>query len=130
AEIDYGQLTVTPVDDDSVRRPRLRGSVKPIAEFGAPQSGVLYLDSAAMEGSPRWELRPWRKGDRMRPFGMKGSKLLSDLFASARLTAAQRRSQHVLTRNDVIIWAVGLRASAHFPVTARSTEYIEIHAET
>ena len=130
AEIDYGQLTVTPVDNGSARRPRLRGSVRPIAEFGAPQSGVLYLDSAAMEGSPRWELRPWRKGDRMRPFGMKGSKLLSDLFASARLTAAQRRAQHVLTRNDVIIWAVGLRASAHFPVTARSTEYIEIHAET
>lgn len=130
AEINYGRLSVMPLDRDEAPRPRLHGSIKPIGDFGKPQPGVLYLDSAAMDGSPRWELRPYRTGDRMRPFGMKGSKLLSDLFAAARLSASQRRAQYVLTRNDVIIWAVGLRASAHFPVTDRSTEYIEIHAET
>jgi hypothetical protein len=64
----------------------------------------------------------------MRPFGMTaGSRLLSDVFATARIPAAERRRQWVLTRNGVIMWAVGVRASAHFPVTENTNEIIDIY---
>ena len=94
----------------------------------SPREGVLYLDAAALDGCPRWELRHAAPGDRIRPFGMKGSRLMSDVFASARLSAPQKRRQWVLVRDGVILWAVGLRASAHFPVTSATTEILEIEA--
>lgn len=130
AEISYGELTVTPLDATEPHRPRLSGRIRPAAEFRLPGSDTICLDAKAREGNPRWELRPWRTGDRMRPFGLKGSKLVSDIFADAKVPSALRGSQYVLTRDDTIIWVVGIRASAHFPVTARTTEYIEIHADS
>ncbi len=128
AEINRGNLEVTPLGHVDPGRPRLSGSIISPAEF-SPREGTLYLDAAAMEDNPVWELRPARTGDRMRPFGMKGSRLLSDMYASARFSPARKRRQWVLTRNGTILWAVGLRASAHFPVTPSTSRIIMIHEE-
>lgn len=98
------------------------------AEFH-PCRGHLYLDASALLGDPQWQLRPWRQGDRITPYGMRGSRLLSDVYASAKLPAALKSRRYVLTRNGEILWAVGLCASARFPVTERTTEIIEIYEE-
>ena len=87
---------------------------------------VLCLDASALEGNPRWCLRHWRRGDRMRPFGMSGSRLVSDLFSDAKMTAAQKRDTWLLTRDDRILWVHGVRASAHFPVGHRTRAYLEL----
>lgn len=129
AEIAHGRLVVTELGADTPLKPRLAWRRLSPQEF-APQPGRLYLDSSALLGSPQWELRPARTADRMRPYGMsRGSRLLSDIYTDARLTPGQKRAQWVLTRDGVILWAVGLRASAHFPVTPSTTEIIEIHEE-
>lgn len=86
----------------------------------------IWLDAEALLGNPVWELRPWHVGDRFKPFGMKGSKKLSDLFSDRHLDENAKRNTPVLTRNGDIIWVVGIRASRLFPVTASTSDIIEL----
>jgi tRNA(Ile)-lysidine synthase len=124
--VEYGEMRVLHADDADCA-PRLEHRRLSPSEF-KPQPRHLYLDAVAAEGNPTWELRRWAEGDRIRPFGMtEGSRLLSDVFATARIPAAERRRQWVLTRNGVILWAVGVRASAHFAVTENTNEIIDIY---
>ncbi|WP_303032033.1 tRNA lysidine(34) synthetase TilS [uncultured Duncaniella sp.] len=86
----------------------------------------LYLDSSALEGDPVWSLRSWSKGDRISPFGMKGSRLVSDLFNDAKYSAIQKNSTPLLFRNRELLWVVGLRTSRHFQVRESSGYVIKI----
>ena len=123
-----GRYDLAPLDRPH-SRPHLTGAIRPRPENFRPERGVLYLDASALaEGKP-WQLRPWRHGDRMRPFGMRGSRAVSDLFAEAGIPASERTSRYVLTLGDDIIWAVGVRASALYPITEKTENIIEIRHE-
>jgi tRNA(Ile)-lysidine synthase len=99
----------------------------PISDFAPTRdANTIYLDAEAVEGCHRWIIRPWCRGDRMQPYGMAGKKLLSDIFADAKLSAAQKRQIRVLTCDDEIIWAIGLRASARYAVTASTAQFIKL----
>jgi len=87
---------------------------------------TVYLDARALEGEPRWELRHWRRGDRMVPYGHKSDKLLSDIFADARLSAEAKHAVWLLTRNGKIVWAAGLRASGLFTIGPETREYLKL----
>ena len=69
-------------------------------------------------------LRHWRKGDRIKPFGMNGSKLVSDLFSDFKLDHADRQKAWLLEADGEIIWVVGYRASALYPVSRESQDYL------
>ena len=99
-----------------------------IGEFQPEGLGpdVAYLDAAALLGDARWELRHYRRGDRIVPFGAHKSKLVSDLFAGAHYSASQKRSAWILTRNGEIMWLPGLRNSAHFALGPDSRHYIRL----
>ncbi|MCM1453670.1 MAG: tRNA lysidine(34) synthetase TilS [bacterium] len=84
---------------------------------------IAWFDADALPDAAVWELRTRRNGDRMRPFGMRGTRLLSDIYAGAKLTPAQRISQPVLTCNGVITWLPGL-ANAQFAPVTPSTRHI------
>lgn len=68
-------------------------------------------------------LRHWRQGDRFRPFGMRGTRLLSDLFTDLKLTARQKRQVWLLEADGQILWVVGFRAADAFRVASGSTGY-------
>ena len=88
---------------------------------------AIYLDVAAFDEEAVWELRRWRKGDRMKPFGMKGrSKKLSDIFNDSKLSAFDKDEVRVLTRNEEIIWVIGLRASELFRVTDATEKIVRL----
>jgi len=105
---------------------------------------VAYFDVAVMEGDPKICLRHWQRGDRMTPFGEKpknadrskasdrkatasdGSRLVSDLYANAKYSAADKREAWLLTRDGLILWAVGLRASAHYAVNPETRRYLRL----
>ncbi len=95
-------------------------NVKPV------DSGTLLLDASVLDGNPHFMVRRWRKGDRIAPFGMKGSKKVSDIFSDAKLSLDEKAKVWVLTRNDEILWVVGYRASRHFPVTSCTQNVLEI----
>ncbi|MBO5958457.1 MAG: tRNA lysidine(34) synthetase TilS [Bacteroidales bacterium] len=56
------------------------------------------------------KLRHWKKGDRFKPLGMKGSKLLSDFFNDLGFSEYQKRNVWIMEdANDLILWVVGYR---------------------
>ena len=69
-------------------------------------------------------LRHWKRGDRIKPFGLHGSKLVSDLFADLKFDHAQKRQAWLLEAEGDIIWIVGHRASALYPVNVESQDYL------
>ena len=69
-------------------------------------------------------LRHWRRGDRMKPFGLKGSKLVSDLFADFKLSHTAKRELWLLEADGDILWVLGLRASALYPVPKEALDYL------
>ena len=63
-------------------------------------------------------LRHWRHGDRFHPFGMKGSKLLSDFFVDQKFTEAQKKNVFLLVSADnQILWVIGHRIDDRFKIT-------------
>jgi tRNA(Ile)-lysidine synthase len=56
------------------------------------------------------KLRHWKKGDRFKPLGMKGSKLLSDFFNDLGFSEYQKRNAWIMEdSNGLILWVVGYR---------------------
>ena len=61
-------------------------------------------------------LRPWRTGDRFRPAGMGGSKLVSDLLIDAKVPVHQKAGVLVLESRGTILWVCGLRVADGLPM--------------
>ncbi len=57
-------------------------------------------------------IRHWEKGDKFKPLGMKGSKLLSDFFNDLGFTEYQKQNVRIMEdANGLILWIVGYRIS-------------------
>ena len=85
------------------------------------ESNVACLDAATI--SFPLTLRTIQPGDRFSPFGMKGSKLVSDFLTDMKMPLPEKRTQLVVTdANDDIVWVVGLRTSAKHSISATTTE--------
>ena len=71
-------------------------------------------------------LRHWREGDRFKPFGMHGSKLISDLFTDLKLSEKEKNNTWILEADGEILWVVGHRAAQAFKVPKDSANYLII----
>ena len=74
-------------------------------------------------------LRHPRQADRFRPFGMKGSKLISDYLTDLKLSMPEKRRQWLLTdAQGNIIWVIGQRTAAPYCINGntRQTLLIEL----
>ncbi len=81
---------------------------------------VIYLDASKIKG--KLKLRKWLPGDRMKPLGMKGSKLLSDVIKDAKTPSNQKENILVLVDDEKILWCVGIRISGEAVTTEESEE--------
>ncbi|MBP7407534.1 MAG: tRNA lysidine(34) synthetase TilS [Flavobacteriales bacterium] len=66
------------------------------------------------------ELRTWKDGDRMRPVGLGGSKLISDVLTDAKVPADRKQDALVLVSGGRIAWLCGHRVGEGFQATAQS----------
>lgn len=73
------------------------------------ESNVCVLDASIL-CHPLIVRHP-QEGDRFRPFGMKGTKLLSDFYTDQKLSRIERDKQWLLCHGEDIVWAIGLRTS-------------------
>lgn len=73
------------------------------------ESSVCVLDASIL-CHPLIVRHP-QEGDRFRPFGMKGTKLLSDFYTDQKLSRIERDKQWLLCHGEDIVWAIGLRTS-------------------
>lgn len=86
---------------------------------------VAQLDADTV----RWPLtiRAVATGDRFVPFGMTGSKLVSDLLTDRKMTLQQKRRQLCVTdASEQIIWLTGLRTSNKHRITSHTIKYVLI----
>ena len=71
-----------------------------------------------------------QQGDRFKPFGMKGTKLVSDYLTDRKRNYMEKISQHVLTdKTGEIIWLIGERTSDHCRITPDTQSILEIELE-
>ncbi len=72
-------------------------------------------------------LRPVQAGDRFVPFGMKGSKLISDFLTDQKLSLLNKRRQLVLADSTgLIFWVLGLRTANPCRVTPSTSSILRI----
>jgi tRNA(Ile)-lysidine synthase len=93
----------------------------------ANSSNKILLDAAGLEYP--LVLRNWQHGDRMQPYGMKGSKLISDLLTDCKIPSLEREKALVLTSGSTILWLVGIRTSKHHKITSITKSIIEITSD-
>ncbi|MDE6653077.1 MAG: tRNA lysidine(34) synthetase TilS, partial [Muribaculaceae bacterium] len=142
-ELDRGKINITSrtnytPDEIEVNLARdilspvhIEVSEHPVAAFKPSRNpGMAYFDISVLEGKPKFSLRRWRRGDRITPFGMRGSRLLSDIFSDAKMSAADKRNVWLLTRNGEIIWVVGIRTTDCFPVGPETRRYLQLDIST
>ena len=75
----------------------------------------------------RWPftIRSVENGDRFVPFGMKGSKLVSDLLTDRKMSLQQKRHQLCVTdASEQIVWLTGLRISNKHRITSNTIKYV------
>jgi len=95
------------------------------AKSGSIQTpGVAYFALAEVE--PPLLIRTPRSGDRMRPFGMKGSKKLSDIFTDKKIPLRRRDKTLVITDQKQILWLVGLATTETTRITAETGKILKI----
>lgn len=98
----------------------------PASEFNPVRDPwTAYFDADILtEGE--LSVSTWRHGDRIRPYGMKGTKKVSDIFNDAKIGIDIKTSVPMLRHGDNIVWIPGLRATRHFNVTSDSRRYIKV----
>ncbi len=77
-------------------------------EGSHPGSGPWNLTCPASVLKGNLKIRNWRQGDRFQPFGMTGSRKLSDLLREQRIPADRREGILLVEDEAGILWIVGL----------------------
>ena len=72
-------------------------------------------------------IRTTQTGDRFVPFGMTGSKLVSDYLTDRKVSLWAKRCQMVVTdANGEVVWLVGHRTDNRFRITPSTTSVLKI----
>lgn len=84
---------------------------------------VALLDNTMMKNV---SVRYWENGDRIRPFGMSGKKLLSDIFTDRKISSFERKEIPLVTSGGKIAWIAGVMISDDFKVGKETKEVLRI----
>ncbi|MBK5110076.1 MAG: tRNA lysidine(34) synthetase TilS [Thermoleophilia bacterium] len=93
-------------------------------EPGAPERALV--DRGALGESIR--IRGWRRGDRIQPLGMEGSKSLQDVFTDRSIPRTDRRSLPVVLAGEEVVWVAGVALSHRFRIRPDSVAGVRITA--
>ena len=139
--LDRGRLILTPLDKEEGRQMRipeagtyvytelckLKIEQKEINENYtiSRSSDKVCLDAKKVKFPLM--IRRVARGDRFVPFGMKGSKLVSDFLTDQKVALPLKRRQLVVADADGnILWVVGKRLDGRFAVSPCSKSVVEI----
>ncbi len=75
-------------------------------------------------------IRHWKKGDRFIPFGMQGSKLISDFFIDEKVNQFLKEDIWILeSEKKEILWIIGYRASNLYKVSDKTQTILKFSTE-
>jgi len=139
AELTFGRLRLAPLDQSAQFGPLPLEGERGEQSWGrwrfrwqpasAPeQQGRAGLHAWFIPPSAPLSVRSWRPGERLRPMGGSGRRLLVRCFQEARVPRSLRASWPVLTLDDHVVWVPGVcRSDARIP--PRGTEALRVDAE-
>lgn len=105
--------------------PEITMQVIPRNELGPMQSGIAYFDNDTVHYP--LTVRFLQSGDRITPFGMTGSRLVSDLLTDLKFTLFEKeRTQVVTDASDRILCIPGIRSSNHCRVKGGTKQVLII----
>ena len=109
---------------------RLVVSAEVLDRSAAPDPAIsrpdeVYLDATAVGSELR--VRPWRKGDRFTPLGLRGRKKVHDFFVDEKVPRWERaRIPLIGDAHGRILWVVGRRIAEPGRVTARTEQVVRV----
>jgi tRNA(Ile)-lysidine synthase len=71
-------------------------------------------------------IRTWQEGDRFIPFGMKGSKLVSDFLNEIKIESHKKKEQLLLVNGKKIVWVIGHRIDDRFRIRKDTQKVLEL----
>jgi len=92
------------------------------------EPNVAFLDADKINQS-ELKTRKWQRGDKFKPLGMKGWKLLSDFFIDQKLSVPEKEQTWLLTFHNQIVWVIGMRIDDRFKITDSTQKVLKISAE-
>lgn len=72
------------------------------------------------------QIRNWKLGDKIKPLGMKGSKLISDVLIDKKIDKSQKHNQLVLTNNEDVIWLLHLKTSEKYKIDKTMIQFLKL----
>lgn len=103
-----------------------RCDIDAIKNFGVPEH-IAQVDADKLRYP--LTLRRWRDGDVFVPYGMTGSKKVSDFLIDAKVSRPGKERQFVLLSGDEIVWLVGRRIDDRYRLTAETENVLRIIKE-
>lgn len=88
---------------------------------------TAYLDAGRVG---RLTCRPVRRGDRFQPYGMTGTKLVSDYLTDRKRSVLDKARACVLCSDDDIAWLVGERPDQRFALTPATRRVVVVRLES
>lgn len=101
-------------------------SQTPVEPMRPPDSLEVVLDRDSIVGKLR--VRSWEPGDRIRPFGLGGSKKIQDIFMDKKIPRAARHRVPIMADDEKIVWIAGLALSDLVKVTDRTREFLVLRS--
>lgn len=137
AELDFGRLRISaehsPLPTDAwplngQRGERVWGRWSFRWELGTAPEQHERVGLSAWFTPDHLTVRAWTPGEKLRPLGGTGRRLVVRCFQEVRVPRSRRSSWPVLVQDDHIIWIPGVcRSDARVPV--RGTEALRVDAE-
>lgn len=146
----YGKLSLLPSSDTAAKPFRVALNIPGetvLAEEGlrvvidkgpglvkdkVRRAGILPATasvSSPAAGRKRFYLRSWRKGDRMRPLGLGGSRKLQDIFVDEKVPHELRGQVPIFECGKEIIWIPGYRVAEGWEVKDKAEQALQIYIE-
>lgn len=71
-------------------------------------------------------VRKWKKGDKIKPLGMRGNKLISDILNDKKINRFDKDKQLVFESNQQIVWLVDAVVNDSFKITNQTQQILFI----
>jgi tRNA(Ile)-lysidine synthase len=98
--------------------------IKALKKFSLPTEKEFVVSASRLVFP--LTIRTRRTGDRFRPFGLKGSKLLSDYLKEQKLNTFDKENCSILVNgNKEIMWIMGFRSDDRYRVKGNETDLLK-----
>jgi tRNA(Ile)-lysidine synthase len=99
--------------------------IESVAHGAGAYPAVCTINPDALEGKPLM-MRSRQPGDRLQPYGMKGTKKVQDIFVDGKVPEHLRDAVPLLVCGDEVVWIPGYRIATRFAVKDKQAKSLRI----